>query len=507
VAEREPPLSAPPGPAHPSEPPRSLRWISAPPPPADSDPPSGSSFDGEDFLYHLYRGSELLQDNCVAEAKEELERALRLQPRDIEGQGLLGVVYFRLGLYPRAIEIYEEITRACPNEISPRVNLALCHFKTGRPDLARELLEDVTRRVPDHVRAWGYLGLVHERLGDPEKALTAFERAGQPHLVRRMQELLEQQGDTTSDSAPPEQAELRRAAADAVEELDASPHDSAFSRASDEIGVARLRGRWRAVEPGQAAVPKPPHRRRPPSLTGRFGPAVPAVLEASELEGAVARPSPQPELTASALLERSLIPAPPPEVRVSIAPSGLAVLRVPDAFAVRGDAVRAAVPDQEPFRSSALFRRVRGRENGEPFGSGTAAWYLLEGSGLLVLAPAPARRLYSVRLEDDFMYVREQHLVAFASGVRFENGRLPGAGAEPVPMVQLSGTGSVLVELHGGFQALPVSAERPASFRLDGLVGWTGRLLGRPVDAEHSPTHTGGFVAFNGDGAVFLDVG
>src|SRR5690606_8493740 len=69
-------------------------------------------YDGEDFLFHLYRGSELLQDNCFNEAREELERAINLQPRDVEGQGLLGVVYFRLGLYPRAIQIYEDIIRA-----------------------------------------------------------------------------------------------------------------------------------------------------------------------------------------------------------------------------------------------------------------------------------------------------------------------------------------------------------------------------------------------------------
>src|SRR5688572_17651611 len=64
--------------------------------PPDSEMPPSSNFDGEDFLYHLYRGSELLQDNCVPQAKEELERALKLQPADTEGQGLLGVVYFRL---------------------------------------------------------------------------------------------------------------------------------------------------------------------------------------------------------------------------------------------------------------------------------------------------------------------------------------------------------------------------------------------------------------------------
>jgi len=150
-------------------------------------PSSAGSFDGEDFLYHLYRGSELLQDNCVPQAKEELERALKLQPQDTEGQGLLGVVYFRLGLYPRAIGIYEEIIKACPNEVSPRVNLGLCYLKTGQSHLARDVLEEVIQRVPDHVRAWGYLGLTFERLGELAKAEAAFDKAGQPNLARRMQ--------------------------------------------------------------------------------------------------------------------------------------------------------------------------------------------------------------------------------------------------------------------------------------------------------------------------------
>jgi hypothetical protein len=97
---------------------------------SDLEPSSG--FGGEEFLFHLYRGSELLQDNCVTEAKDELERALSLQPRDVEGQGLLGIVYFRLGLYPRAISIYEEIVKSVPEELTPRINLALCYLKTGQ---------------------------------------------------------------------------------------------------------------------------------------------------------------------------------------------------------------------------------------------------------------------------------------------------------------------------------------------------------------------------------------
>src|SRR6187551_3559817 len=188
----------------------------------DSEAPPSSNFDGEDFLYHLYRGSELLQDNCVPQAKEELERALKLQPQDTEGQGLLGVVYFRLGLYPRAIGIYEEIIKDRPNEVSPRVNLGLCYLKTGQMHLARDVLEEVIQRVPDHVRAWGYLGLVFERLGELAKAEAAFDKAGQPNLARRMQRLLAEQAQAQEpeDAVDPERVEVRLAAADAVQELD-----------------------------------------------------------------------------------------------------------------------------------------------------------------------------------------------------------------------------------------------------------------------------------------------
>ena len=79
-------------------------------------PNSSRDVSQEDFLFHLYRGSELLQDNRVLEAKEELEQALTVQPRDPKGQDLLGAVYFRLGLYPRAIQIYEGLEAQFPED-------------------------------------------------------------------------------------------------------------------------------------------------------------------------------------------------------------------------------------------------------------------------------------------------------------------------------------------------------------------------------------------------------
>src|SRR3984957_8506266 len=93
----------------------------------------------EDFLFHLYRGSELLQENRVLEAKEELEFALTMQPLDAKGQDLLAAVYFRLGLYPRAIQIYEALADQFTRDVAVKVNLGLGLLKTGQRERARSV--------------------------------------------------------------------------------------------------------------------------------------------------------------------------------------------------------------------------------------------------------------------------------------------------------------------------------------------------------------------------------
>jgi hypothetical protein len=488
-----------------SEPRRSLR-----PARSEAEPPS-TRFDGEDFLFHLYRGSELLQDNCVGEAKEELERALRMQPRDTEGQGLLGVVYFRLGLYPRAIEIYRDIIRQCPDEVTPKLNLALCYLKTGQPADARDLLEQVLERVPEHPRAWGYLGLSLERLNEYEKAQLAFERAGQPQLARRMQSHLDELSGAPSEPSPSRE-ELRRAAADAVEELDAGGDDGPFERAIPDAGAAVLRsGRWRAHEPGQESLP--PLSR--PSLLGRLGPAVPLVVDPIETPLATA-PPPQSlslalasdPLSIEALVNARMIPSSRPGApgrRAERTALGLVLIEVRQSLAVRGDRVRALSPGGENFKPSPLKRRARGREIDEAFGGAGASFTLLEGSGLLVLEPSPEFELVLIELSGEFVYLREARVIGFDATIRHENGRLPAADPGPVPMVQLAGEGVVVFEVRKRLGALTVRAERPLTVRAGSVLGWTGRLLGQAVAKEHSPFLGSGFVLFSGDGAVLVD--
>jgi hypothetical protein len=482
------------------------------PPESEREPAPSSAFDGEDFLFHLYRGSELLQDNCVEQAKEELERALRFQPRDVEGQGLLGVVYFRLGLYPRAIGIYEELARSCPDEITPKVNLALCYLKTGQQHSAREILEDVIRREPDHLRAWGYYGLALERLGEYEKAQAAFDRARQPHLARRMTQILDQSRPAPeADEAERQRYEVRRAAADAALELD-SKADAPFSTAEEAGDLESVRSsRWRAVELGEETVPPAPKQRS--SIPSRLGGlSMPVVTDPAELLPASIRNPRMGSIpigvagTPSALVAALSVTPPAPADRVSLTGT-MALVRVEVAFAIRNDALRAVQPDRTPFRWGALRRRARGHDTDEPFGGHATPWSLLEGTGIVTVAAGEGRSIAALELGGEFVYLREARLLGFDSSARHENGRLPAPPSEPAPIVivQLSGHGTVLVESERPLRALGTSSDKKLVVRSESVAGWTGRLLAQPLTAEESPTHAHGFVAFSGDGFVLLD--
>ncbi len=156
----------------------------------------------EEFLYHLSRGSEFLIANRVGEAKEELERALVVQPRDAKGQDLLAGVYFRLGVYPRAIELWSVLVDQHPDDVPLRVNLGLALLKTAQLEEAVTHLTRATSLDDTHARAWGYLGLALWREGRLDRARDAFMRGGQASMARRMEEMLGITSSAAAHSAP-----------------------------------------------------------------------------------------------------------------------------------------------------------------------------------------------------------------------------------------------------------------------------------------------------------------
>lgn len=472
----------------------SLRPLTEVPRAPDSQPPS-SSFDGEDFLFHLYRGSELLQDDCVAEAKEELEHALRLQPRDVSGQGLLGVVYFRLGMYPRAIQIYERLIAEHPREVTPRVNAALCFLKTGQPVRARELLEEVIERVPDHRRAWGYLGLVLERQGELEKARNAFEHAGQPTMVARLAAALNERHAALeaadqllgSIPGPPALPSLGPPSArSVVPPLPALT--SPLAVGADSLSPVSARPPRPSTPPSRASAPPPSRASSPPPSRERE-PVPPPVQEGLR-----------------ALLEALAVPRAGGRLRGmrDFASAEPLVVPVAAGLIVAESAVRALVPDGAALVVNAVPRRSRGRVAEEGSLPPTQSVLLrLDGAGVVVLAPPAGQLLLSVELDGELpLYLREERLLALSPSLSREHGRLARGAAPPLPMVQLSGRGTVhfavgpaltVAEIRGGAAAPPVLAAASA------VVGWVGRLL-PGVDPDRAA-----LLPFSGDGALLLE--
>jgi len=464
----------------------------------------------EDFLFHLYRGSELLQDNRVHEAKEELEQALRLQPRDAKGQDLLAVVYFRLGLYPRAIEIYEELMRDFPRDAALAQNLALSYLKTGQPDKARTLLEHLVLTQPDHVRAWSYLGLVHERLGDYEKARTAFERGNQPGMARRMDELLATSTEPRSHSGvSPELLPLLPGGSTRPEEFH-ELHRELTLKGMPTVAPRASSGH--ELDPLPQAAPSETLASRPP-LESHNGPLslgpsdlLPTTPVAANLYMSAPLLSLGPPVstqlpTLGALAHGSLLTF-PRDSTMAVNPSGLVLVRVQTTFATRARHIHIFSTDARGFKATPIMRRMRNRSLDEPLGGAEGPLLSLEGTGDLVLGPRRDERLVAFRMDGDFLFLREAVLVGFEESLTFENGRLAAFEGEAVALVQLRGRGGVVIRASGPVVTTEVKADQTVVLFRENVLGWAGRLLPRELSPEEAPGGAPGLISFAGDGTV-----
>jgi hypothetical protein len=436
----------------------------------------------EDFLYHLSRGSDLLISNRMVEAKEELERALAYRPQDAKGQDLLAGAYFRLGVYPRAIEIWSRLVRVHPDDVTLRVNLGLALLKTGQPDDALAHLARALELEPEHARAWGYVGLVQWRLGRLDAARDAFSRGGQISMARRMEELVASSpGDLAAPTSlpPPEPSDTQRAAlrttADAA--IDRLTQETAPLVLEDAGEAARTRedrpsGQWKVVEAGTAPIPKTAQPRRP----------MPADA-----------PMPLPGLLdwwAASI---------PPEQPLVVTASGALLLATKAALHSRAGTLRAL---RGQARKAVVQRRYR-RGPDEVLGDDDPIlrW---DGDLFAMIGQRPGERFQALSIEEDLVYVVERYVQAFDDRVTFESGRLPvHAGADR--LIQFRGTGTIVLRLPRPPTAIPVKSGEDVRVAPASLLGWTGRLF--PVDAaaeRRVAADDGATLGLRGDGTLLL---
>ncbi len=470
-----------------------------------SVPPSDSTREatGEDFLFHLYRGSELLQDSRVLEAKEELEHALLLQPRDPKGQDLLATVYFRIGAFPRAIQIYERLRADSPDDTSLKLNLALCYLKTGQAQAARVELEDVVRIHPEHKRAWGYLGLAYERVGEFDKAVSAFVQGGHTVMAKRISDRRTGHSiNATSAAQNAESVEIREAASQAFNELDAGELSFALAEPA-----THQTGTWRSVELGEGAAADSVrhHGRTLPNVTAPPPPSAEAARVRSMSSHSAPAHISLPSL--GDLVRTSFFDTEAPMV---LDPSGLLSVRLVKgerSCAARLDALRMY---SGVIHTSVLERRARGVSLGEPFGGLGGPLMRIDGDGPLLLGARPSRHIVAFSVREEVFFLREDVVLAFDLGITFENSRVAPAEQDALPIVQLRGPGAIAIELLDPLRTLDVMASSldpekgTVTARASSVVGWIGRLVPRAVMAADAPSGQRGLLSFSGDGTLLL---
>jgi hypothetical protein len=390
----------------------------------------------EEFLAQIHRSSELMRQDRGEEARTLLTHAFESRTDDPSGQATLGLVYFKLGIYPRALAIYQRLARDYPSEPTLRLNLGLVYLKTGQTDAAARELEATVTLSPGYRKAHGYLGLAYQRLGDYMGAKRSFEKAGVLHLAERMARFAAPIEEPTPDVKP------------ACGNLDLA-YDSKPEMDND--------GFMKGLSGFMSDLP--------------FSLAAPSALK---VDGRHAR---EP-VTVAELTLKAKIPEPKGS-RFLISEAGYLLVDIEDRGISRLKNLHFLSAAHLAYKP--LCRRFRGKDCDELFGNDETRLYEITGNGRLGFHPEN-NVFTAVSLDGDAAYIREEYLFAMDPSLSYENGKIPSEGSM---LIHLSGKGAIALMTPTEPTALEVTPKSGVIVPARDLVGWFGRLL--PKKASSAP--------------------
>lgn len=465
------------------------------------------------YLEHLAQGGELLRQNKLAEARTALERALELRSADPKALNLMGLVCFRLEDFDRALGIYRELVAKSPDDAGLRLNLGLVHLKLGTVDDAIRELSRARTLDPAQRRTAGYLGLAFARKGEYVLARTAFLEAGQDELAREMDLQLAavEEGGEGGEGVITEEA----SDGDADPDADAIPTETAAHAGAVEEPAQIVE--LEAGEPsGSFGAPGSPTSELVLGVAGAVVRTPRAVFEASTrvVEAAV-------RAARGALPEAAVVPAgvghtPPTlvstfattrllrpsdgNVPLELGPGGTLVVRVRERIFARTAGV---IVSGGELSYEAATRRVRGQQTGEAFGDAAHRMFLVSGEGHMIAAPRGGR-FTALQLVDDIVYLREDVVVAFEDGLRWENGGIPGARGA-VKLVQFRGEGYLALRTRREPLGVKLLPDHMLYVDASQLLGWIGRVVPRLTAPAAGGALSASFVECLGEGVVLVE--
>jgi tetratricopeptide (TPR) repeat protein len=132
---------------------------------------------GGDVRFYAYRASLLLSVGRVQEAVADIDRALKLAPKDSLALSLQSILAVAQDKKDEALRLAYRAILSAPNLASPRIALSYAHQAHFNLSAAVESLQAATRLDPESALAWARLAELSMSVGDMDSALSAARRA------------------------------------------------------------------------------------------------------------------------------------------------------------------------------------------------------------------------------------------------------------------------------------------------------------------------------------------
>lgn len=478
-----------------------------------ADPIDRTVADG--YQQRMISGGALLRQNRIAEAQSEFHIALEYKPDDTKALGLLGLTYFRMNDFDQALPVYQKLVQLSPNEAALRLNLGLVQLKLGNATGAIEQLEKSRELDPGPKNTVNYLGLAYARDGQYGRAYQAFIRAGEDALVEEMAQHLTI--DECKQLREEVEAGMRGNAAEAAVRAEPTPKpqaavkpepaaetqpapDSNENAGLEEEGAIIVieavseRSAATAIPAADGVVTKE-NRSGISEAVEAVRPSAGAETDLPSTAPGHAAPRPLSEFATARLIR-------PEEghYALEIGAGGVLVVRVDERIMSRTEGVIVSTTglSYEP-----ATRRVRGKPIDEPLGGEKRKIFIIGGRGHLVASPM-GETFTAVLLDDDILYLREDLVYAFEERLRWENGRVPGAGSA-IRMIQFRGDGCVALRTKEPLLSVKLGPDRLLYVDADTLVGWVGRVIPRMAAPAAGGDHSTTFVECTGEGVILLE--
>jgi tetratricopeptide (TPR) repeat protein/opacity protein-like surface antigen len=142
--------------------------------------------DARDGRLFAYRASLLLAVGAVPEARADIERALRLDPKNCDALALQGIIAVVQDEKTSALDVGGRAVEACPRSAAALISLSYAQQASSDLEGARRSLDQAVEAEPANALAWARLAELRSSFGELDEAQRAAQKAAElePGLSR-----------------------------------------------------------------------------------------------------------------------------------------------------------------------------------------------------------------------------------------------------------------------------------------------------------------------------------